>query len=102
MPAAQKFPVCIEPNDGTVSLAGSHGEQSEASGKNRGSCREFVGAVGECLPFVYRVDRDLEGGNIFLGFDWVRMGSAPFLMSGFGEIDGLGEVPGTMVLLFDG
>ena len=34
--------------------------------------------------------------------DSKTLGSVPFLMSGFGEIDGLGEVPGTMVLFFDG
>jgi hypothetical protein len=30
------------------------------------------------------------------------LGSVTFSLSGFAEIDGLGEVPGTMVLLFDG
>ena len=34
-----------------------------------------VGAVGECLPFVYRVDRDFEGGNNFFR---VRLGSDGF------------------------
>ena len=35
----------------------------------------FWGLVDR-LPFVYRVDRDCVGGNIFLEFGWVRIGSA--------------------------
>jgi hypothetical protein len=34
--------------------------------------------------------------------DSKTLGSVPFSLSGFAEIDGLGEVPGTVVLLFDG
>ena len=35
----------------------------------------FWGLVDR-LPFVYRVDRDSVGGNIFLELGWVRIGSA--------------------------